>query len=558
MSVAVIGSGVVGLSTALVLAHRGHAVRVYSDPDYAHLASESACAIWLPFLMSDQTEGAETDEINEARRWAQSSWHHFAHVAELQSRTGEDAGVRPVDLVEAFREKVEPPYYASIVRDFHAGAFTDGPDEFSYSWQLKTFVIEMPKYLPWLHRRCEELGVRFRNRHLSAEQLRSLPEPVVFNCAGLGSRELFADEELVPIKGQLLLLDPMDLTTAIGADEFCIIPRSDSLILGSLFFPADESHVEDVEGTNVLLSKANEWARSRIGAELNLPQERSRGDVRSVVVGLRPYRKSGPVVEKKRSNGTGPESIYHNYGHGGSGVTFAWGCGTAIAEEYERNCANALFRVNPDRGGNVCDVSIEIGHVEVDQHLISRNFDDLESAMKKSSELAKPIIDELNSQHRSYNLVALFDDKTVSLDSASRRALIEYLESAPTWFGVDYVCFESQLVNCIGSLVQIVDEQTEEDLLYWKGRHHEKMACSHDIVTWYSLRLGLIANSGLLGEIIRPVSIGAKRGSRPFSANRLVSVLRSTSEKWEVEADSILARSFGPEVASLCERIYFD
>ena len=38
--------------------------------------------------------------------------------------------------------------------------------------------------------------------------LMSLTEPVIVNCTGLGSRALFNDEELVPIKGQLTVLVP--------------------------------------------------------------------------------------------------------------------------------------------------------------------------------------------------------------------------------------------------------------------------------------------------------------------------------------------------------------
>ena len=43
--------------------------------------------------------------------------------------------------------------------------------------------------------------------------------------------------------------------------------------------------------------------------------------------GLRPFRKLSVRVEQ--DPGT---SIFHNYGHGGAGVTFSWGCATEVAE----------------------------------------------------------------------------------------------------------------------------------------------------------------------------------------------------------------------------------
>ena len=41
------------------------------------------------------------------------------------------------------------------------------------------------------------------------------------------------------------------------------------------------------------------------------------------VVGLRPYRPSGFVVDAQRF---GSKLLVHNYGHGGAGFTLSWGC----------------------------------------------------------------------------------------------------------------------------------------------------------------------------------------------------------------------------------------
>src|SRR4028119_166456 len=40
------------------------------------------------------------------------------------------------------------------------------------------------------------------------------------------------------------------------------------------------------------------------------------------VAGLRPYRRSGFVVRRDQ---LGEKALVHNYGHGGSGITFSWG-----------------------------------------------------------------------------------------------------------------------------------------------------------------------------------------------------------------------------------------
>jgi glycine/D-amino acid oxidase-like deaminating enzyme len=68
----------------------------------------------------------------------------------------------------------------------------------------------------------------------SRSQLASLTEPVIVNCTGLGAASLFGDEELIPIKGQLVVLAPqpeVDYIT-IGPGDLYMMPRADGIILG--------------------------------------------------------------------------------------------------------------------------------------------------------------------------------------------------------------------------------------------------------------------------------------------------------------------------------------
>ena len=52
------------------------------------------------------------------------------------------------------------------------------------------------------------------------------------------------------------------------------------------------------------------------------PVKVARNRVIRTVVGLRPYRDEGFVVEAER---LGDKLLVHNYGHGGGGVTLSWG-----------------------------------------------------------------------------------------------------------------------------------------------------------------------------------------------------------------------------------------
>ena len=62
-----------------------------------------------------------------------------------------------------------------------------------------------------------------------------LKQPLVFNCTGLASRDLFADRELLPVKGQLTLLLPqadVDYAYVDGKRDLYMFPRPDLIVLG--------------------------------------------------------------------------------------------------------------------------------------------------------------------------------------------------------------------------------------------------------------------------------------------------------------------------------------
>jgi hypothetical protein len=47
--------------------------------------------------------------------------------------------------------------------------------------------------------------------------------------------------------------------------------------------------------------------------------------------GIRPYRVAGVRMEKERMNG---KVVYHNYGHGGGGISVGYGCAENVISNY--------------------------------------------------------------------------------------------------------------------------------------------------------------------------------------------------------------------------------
>ena len=80
-------------------------------------------------------------------------------------------------------------------------------------------------------------------RFESPKEVAALPENVVVNCAGLGAKALFADPDLIPLKGQLTVLvaqPEIQYSTSGGARVqtaepglgIHMMPRADGIVLG--------------------------------------------------------------------------------------------------------------------------------------------------------------------------------------------------------------------------------------------------------------------------------------------------------------------------------------
>jgi glycine/D-amino acid oxidase-like deaminating enzyme len=73
-------------------------------------------------------------------------------------------------------------------------------------------------------------------RFATPADIARLPERLAFNCTGLGARELFGDQELHPVRGQLVILLPQpEVAYAFTGAAGYMFPRADGIILGGTF-----------------------------------------------------------------------------------------------------------------------------------------------------------------------------------------------------------------------------------------------------------------------------------------------------------------------------------
>ena len=309
-NIVVVGAGVIGLSTALELVRRGYNTHLISAGFGSKTCSGNAGAIWGPFL---------SEEDDRVFDWS------FRTLNELREIADDGAsGVSVVPGVLAADYETEmPEWFALLNQEHHYGG--ELPPGYVKAWRYTVPIIDMPAYLAWLEQSFITAGGQVgRQRVSSLDDLTSECDAVV-NCTGLGAKNLCDDAELYPVKGQLIVIKNPGVSEFFAergdmTNLFYWMPQGDKIVIGGTA-EADFSHseVDDHQVTRIL-TKAGEIDSGLKSAELI-----------SYRVGMRPCRNRVRFEFDERN-----PKLFHNYGHGGSGVSLSWGCAKDVATAVKR------------------------------------------------------------------------------------------------------------------------------------------------------------------------------------------------------------------------------
>ena len=253
---AVVGCGVVGLTTARELQRRGFEVTIYAASVPPDTTSNMSLAGWTPTsgLVDDGPRPLGWDEkFRTAARIA---------YTRLQLLVGRGYGVSWLD---GYFLRSSPPSGdggepSLLPDDLQPGATLLGPGEHPfptpYAQLRPSLRIEPSIYLDRLVSDVREAGGTIVIRSLEGRRaLAALPEPIVVNCAGLGAGALVGDEEIRPLKGQLTYLIPqteVDYSTFGAATPSAggfvhMSPRRDGIALGGTSVEGEWSLEPDEE-----------------------------------------------------------------------------------------------------------------------------------------------------------------------------------------------------------------------------------------------------------------------------------------------------------------------
>lgn len=259
-SSAVLGCGAVGLATARLMQFKGFTVTIYAKDLPPYTTSNVAAGQWSPFTVFDP--GAITPAFySEFLRASRLSYGYFRKLI------GSYYGVRVADNFYFGGYPVELPEIIYDLPDIFGKPKTLVPGQYPFDEPscvtLRTMLIDSPTYLNTMMTEFRKDGGKIYVRNFgSTGELLSLREPLIMNCTGLGSYFLFEDRELVPVKGQLIVLRPqpeVDYITLVKRAGIYMMPRSDGIMLGGSRDYGNWSMAPDPETTERIFVRQSEF-----------------------------------------------------------------------------------------------------------------------------------------------------------------------------------------------------------------------------------------------------------------------------------------------------------
>ncbi|WP_109125354.1 FAD-dependent oxidoreductase [Dyella sp. C11] len=238
----VIGCGAIGLTTALLAQRAGLQTRIYAKALPPDVFSMRASGLWTPD--SRICDAAHAPAL--ADRWEMMTRISYARYQSLLGLPGQ-----PIEWIDGyslsdmpfgkFHGDVpdEPEYgdFASRVRDLTPRPVELSPGNHPFPEphvrRYTTLMFNISSYANYLMNEYQAAGGKIDIREFEhVEQLQQLPEHTLVNATGYGSRALFGDESVIPVRGQTARLIPQpEVTYGLRLDNLSVVPRSDGIMV---------------------------------------------------------------------------------------------------------------------------------------------------------------------------------------------------------------------------------------------------------------------------------------------------------------------------------------
>ncbi|KAK4892958.1 hypothetical protein LTR27_008686 [Elasticomyces elasticus] len=323
--VGVLGSGIVGLVSALCLSRAGYRVTIVArnlpGDKTTEWASPWAGAIILP---------VETDDARDVRM-QKTSFNEYGALADQGSETG----VQRARATEYWdnKQQLGKPWYASFLEGFRTLETKELPPGTICGNTFMALAVDPDVILSWLMNILQsKYQVHFIQQEVSslAEAQRITSCRVLVNASGNGSATLANDKLVIPIRGQTMLVsvaqhpaakaEASEIKIRRGKEYTYIIPRlaePHTAIVGGIEQPGNLTTAVDTSLREDILRRVKEMSQGALDS-VDL-----RHDVLRDVVGFRPGRETGYRLEREGQ-------VVHAYGFAGTGYRYSFGAAEEV------------------------------------------------------------------------------------------------------------------------------------------------------------------------------------------------------------------------------------
>jgi hypothetical protein len=260
--VAILGAGVVGLTTAYDLLEKGYQVRIYADEWPPNLTSNVAAGIWSPLLYpkdlpEDKKQLHLRMEKNSEYRFQKSvgDFPEFIGVRLIPSYSFKTAAYQESDRAKEREE---------IIAHFDNGLLKNGRRVYEIGIDVQVFIND-------LYLKVKQKGAILKLCHFeSKKDILNMEESVIINCTSMGSIKLFNDQEFIPIRGQLVYYNQqknIDYLYFHNVDNdpndsnmffVSIYPWGDRLIVGGVYEHCEKEPVVSQEIIDKIIKNAKD------------------------------------------------------------------------------------------------------------------------------------------------------------------------------------------------------------------------------------------------------------------------------------------------------------
>lgn len=256
--VAVLGSGVIGLTTARMAQDAGYAVTIYTKALPPETTSNIAGGQWGPSSVYSKPPSELSQTFSDQYIFAcKYAYERF------QILTRPKYGVRwmrnyiisrkpfPANFGKPNPLQTLPIEHATdaLMPELKVLDENDNPFKIGHTAQFDGMMIEPPMFLDALTEDFRIAGGKLVVGELKTPaEVQALPEKLVFNCTGLGAKALFDDKELTPARGQLTFLVPQpEVTYAAMFEDLYMFSRRDGILLGGTYDEGNWSLAPDMK-----------------------------------------------------------------------------------------------------------------------------------------------------------------------------------------------------------------------------------------------------------------------------------------------------------------------